>query len=171
MILKMNTLADAPMIQRLYDANREGVQVDLIVRGSCCLRPGVPGLSENVRAISIIDRFLEHARIYYFANDGSPEILLASGDLMPRNLDHRVEVAFPLVDPIVAAQALELLELQLHDTVKGRMLGPDGAVVRRGLDPDWPQVRSQYRTYEHGLLVSGARSVTQKLPDLAEEDI
>ena len=116
--------------------------------------------------LSIIDRFLEHARVYHFANDGAPETLLSSGDLMQRNLDHRVEVAFPLVDPIVAAEVVELLELQLHDTVKGRVLGPEGDVLRRGLDPARPLLRSQVRTYEHGLLASGVRNVTQKLPDL-----
>lgn len=165
MILKVNALVDPPMIQKLYEASQCGVQVDLIVRGSCCIRPGVPGLSENIRVLSIIDRFLEHARIYHFANAGDPETLLASGDLMQRNLDHRVEVAFPLVDPIVAAEVVELLELQLSDNVKGRVLGPEGAVIRRGLTPGNPQVRSQLRTYEHGLMASGVRNVTQKLPD------
>jgi polyphosphate kinase len=160
------------MIQKLYEAGQSGVQIDLIVRGSCCIRPGVPGLSDNIRVLSIIDRFLEHARVYHFANNGSPETLLSSGDLMQRNLDHRVEVTFPLVDPIVAAEVVELLELQLNDTVKGRMLGPDGSVLRRGLDPSRPLLRSQSRTYEHGLMASGVRNATQKLPDLmAMEDI
>src|SRR5208337_1525815 len=120
MILKMNSLVDPPMIHKLYEASQDGVDIDLLVRGSCSLRAGVPELSERIRAVSIIDRFLEHARVYHFQNDGDPETLLASGDLMPRNLDHRVEVAFPLVDPIVAAQVVEMLELQLHDTTKGR---------------------------------------------------
>ena len=168
MILKMNALVDPAMIQRLYEASQDGVQIDLLVRGTCCLRAGVPGLSENIRALSIIDRYLEHARVYHFGNDGNPETLLASGDLMQRNLDNRVEVAFPLVDPIVAAQVLEMLELQLHDTVKGRVLGPDGAVLRRGLDPAGPSLRSQYRSYEHALLSSGIRAVTQKLPPMPE---
>jgi len=165
MILKTNAVVDPPMIQRLYEASQDGVQIDLLVRGTCCLRPGVRGLSDNIRAVSIIDRFLEHARVYHFLNGGNPETLLASGDLMQRNLDNRVEVAFPLVDPIVAAQVAEMLELQLRDTVKGRVLGPDGSVVRRGLDPSGPPLRSQYRSYEHGLTVSGVRNVTQKLPE------
>jgi polyphosphate kinase len=165
MILKMNSLVDPPMIHKLYEASQDGVDIDLLVRGSCSLRAGVPELSERIRAVSIIDRFLEHARVYHFQNDGDPETLLASGDLMPRNLDHRVEVAFPLVDPIVAAQVVEMLELQLHDTTKGRVLGPDGRVLRRGLDPAWPAVRSQARIYEHGLMASGVKSITQKLPD------
>ncbi|HNX94039.1 MAG TPA: polyphosphate kinase 1 [Holophaga sp.] len=170
MILKMNALVDPTMIQRLYEASQDGVQIDLIVRGSCCIRPGVAGLSDNIRVLSIIDRYLEHARAYCFANGGDAEVLLASGDLMQRNLDHRVEVCFPLVDPIVAAQVLELMELQLHDTTKGRMLGPDGAVLRRGLDPNGALLCSQARTYEHALLASGVRNLTQKL-DPMEDDI
>lgn len=166
MILKENALVDPQIIQRLYEAGQDGVQVDLIVRGTCCLRPGVPGLSDRIRAVSILDRFLEHARVYHFANDGEPETLLASGDLMPRNLDHRVEVCFPLVDPSLAQQVVDLLELQLQDTVKGRVLGPDGTVLRRGLDPDGPILRSQQRTYEQGLHRSGAKDVTQRLGDL-----
>ena len=165
LIMKTNSLVDPPMIQKLYDASQDGVQIDLLVRGSCCLRPGVPGLSDNIRVVSIIDRFLEHSRVYHFHNGGDSETYLASGDLMQRNLDNRVEVAFPLVDPIVAAQVLEMLELQLHDTIKGRVIGPDGRVLRRGLDPSWPSLRSQTRTYEHGLMASGVRTVTQKLPD------
>ncbi|MBI4911808.1 MAG: polyphosphate kinase 1 [Acidobacteria bacterium] len=162
MILKMNALVDAQITQLLYEASQEGVKVDLIVRGTCCLRPGVPGLSENIRALSILDRFLEHARIYHFVNDGQPETLLASGDLMPRNLDHRVEICFPMVDPLLAQQVVDLLELQLSDNVKGRVLGPEGTVLRRGLDPSGPPLQSQVRTYEHGLLRSAAM-VTQKL--------
>nr|WP_320132808.1 polyphosphate kinase 1 [uncultured Holophaga sp.] len=171
MILKSNAVADGPIIQHLYEASQDGVQIDLIVRGSCCLRPGVPGLSENIRVISILDRFLEHARVYHFANAGEPETLLASGDLMSRNLDHRVEIAFPLVDPIVAAQVVELLELQLRDTVKGRVLGPEGTVLRRGFQPDDAKLSSQVRTYEHLLFQSGARSVTQRLPAFRDEEI
>ena len=166
MVLKMNALVDPQLIQMLYEASREGVKVDLIVRGTCCLRPGVPGLSENIRALSIVDRFLEHARIYHFANDGQPETLLSSADLMPRNLDRRVELAFPLVDPILAAQVMEMVELQLHDTLKGRVLGPEGEVLRRGLDLQDPPLRSQLRIYEHTLLASGVGSLTQKLGPL-----
>jgi polyphosphate kinase len=165
-ILKMNALVDPQIIQLLYEASQDGVKVDLMVRGTSCLKPGVPGLSENIRALSILDRFLEHARIYHFANDGHPETLLSSGDLMPRNLDHRVEICFPLVDPLIASQVVDLLELQLSDTLKGRVLGPDGSVLRRGLDPHGPPLQSQQRTYEHGLLRSGAASVTQRLADL-----
>ena len=170
MILKTNALVDPAMIQRLYEASQDGVQIDLLVRGTCCLMPGVPGLSDNIRVVSIIDRFLEHARTYHFNNGGETETLLASGDLMQRNLDNRVEVAFPLVDPIVASQVLEMLELQLHDTVKGRVLGADGKVLRRGLDPTGQRLRSQSRTYEHGLMASGIKHITQKLPSSWDSD-
>ncbi|MFZ1375278.1 MAG: polyphosphate kinase 1 [Geothrix sp.] len=166
MVLKMNALVDPQLIQMLYEASREGVKVDLIVRGTCCLRPGVPGLSENIRALSILDRFLEHARIYHFANDGQPDTLLSSADLMPRNLDRRVELAFPLVDPLLAAQVMEMVELQLHDTLKGRVLGPNGEVRHRGFDPQDPPLRSQLRIYEHTLLASGVGALTQKLGPL-----
>jgi len=151
MIIKVNALVDPPMIQRLYEAGQDGVQVDLLVRGACSLRAGVPGLSGNIRVVSCTDRFLEHARVFHFFNDGEPETLLGSGDLMPRNLDQRVEVAFPLVQPEAAAKVVELLELQLRDTVKGRVLGPDGKVLRRGLDPAGPPIRSQVWTYEREL--------------------
>jgi polyphosphate kinase len=154
MILKMNALVDPPIIQKLYEASQDGVDIDLIVRGACCLRAGVPGLSERIRVVSIIDRFLEHARVFHFHNDGESETLLASGDLVPRNLDYRVEVVFPLVDAQLAAQVVELLELQLRDTCKGRVLGPDGGVLRRGLDPTWPGLRSQTRTYEREVMVN-----------------
>jgi polyphosphate kinase len=153
LILKVNALVDPPMIQKLYEASQDGVSVDLLVRGACSLRAGVPGLSERIRVVSIIDRFLEHARVFHFHNDGEPETLLGSGDLAPRNLDQRVEVAFPLVDPAAAAKVVELLEMQLHDTIKGRVLDPEGKVLRRGLDPEGPQLRSQSRTYEEGFAV------------------
>ncbi|WP_306591028.1 polyphosphate kinase 1 [Geothrix sp. 21YS21S-4] len=166
MILKMNALVDPQLIQLLYEASRGGVGVDLLVRGTCCLRPGVPGLSDNIRALSILDRFLEHARIYHFANDGRAETLLSSADLMPRNLERRVELAFPLVDPLLAAQVVEMMELQLRDTLKGRVLGPDGDVLRRGFDPDGAPLRSQLRIYEHALLASGVGALTQKLGPL-----
>jgi polyphosphate kinase len=123
------------------------VQIDLIVRGICCLRPGVPGLSDNIRAISIVDRFLEHARIFYFENGGRPEYLLASADWMPRNLDRRVEIAFPVLDPALQAQIREILEIQLADNVKARRILASGASER--IRPDGaPPLRSQERLYE-----------------------
>jgi polyphosphate kinase len=146
-ICKMNSLVDPILIEELYDASRAGVDIDLIVRGICCLRPGVPGVSDRIRAISIVDRYLEHARAFSFDNAGQPEVFLASADWMPRNLDHRIEIAFPLVDPALRQQVREFLDMQLTDTVKARVIGPDGRSHRleRG---GRPAVRAQDRAYE-----------------------
>ena len=146
-IAKLNSLVDPLLIDELYTASQAGVEIDLIVRGICCLQPGVPGLSDRIRVISIIDRYLEHARIFYFHNDGDAVYLLASADWMPRNLDRRVEVAFPILDPAIQAQLLEILNVQLADTVKARVILPDGRSERVTPDPLAP-VRSQQRLYE-----------------------
>ena len=130
LILKMNSLVDAPLIEELYEANRAGVEIQLIVRGICCLRPGVSGASERIRVISIIDRYLEHARVFYFENGGDPEYWLASADWMPRNLDHRVEIAFPVLEPALRQEISRVLALQLDDTEKARELQPDGSSRR-----------------------------------------
>ena len=153
-IAKMNGLADPRLIEELYEASGAGVRIDLIVRGICCLRPEVPGLSDNIRVVSIVDRFLEHARIFYFENAGEPEYLLASADWMPRNLDRRVEIAFPVLDPGLQAQVREILEIQLADTVKARRILPDGSSVRIVADGQ-PALRSQERLYE----VTGAYGI------------
>jgi polyphosphate kinase len=147
LILKMNALVDPILIEELYAASQAGVDIDLIVRGICCLRPGVPGLSERIRAISIVDRYLEHARVFFFLNGGSSEFLLASADWMPRNLDRRVEIAFPILDAPLQQQIMDVLELQLADTVKARVIGPDGR-SRRLHASDAPVLRSQERLYE-----------------------
>ena len=144
-IAKMNALVDPQVIDELYLASLAGVPISLIVRGICCLRPGVPGLSENIEVISIIDRFLEHARIYRFENGGSPELFLASGDWMPRNLDGRIEVAYPILDPAVQSQVNEIMKLQLSDTVKARILHADGTHHRRTGES---RLRSQVEMYE-----------------------
>jgi polyphosphate kinase len=152
-VAKVNSLVDWPIIQELYDASRAGVRIDLIVRGTCCLRPGVPGMSENIRVVSIIDRFLEHARVYCFENAGQPEYYLASADWMPRNLDHRVEIAFPILDPKLQTEVREILDIQLRDTAKARLLQPDGASIRARAAAGEKPLRSQERLYE----VIGAR--------------
>jgi polyphosphate kinase len=115
------------MIRLLYQASQAGVEVDLLIRGVCCLRPGVSGVSERIRVVSIVGRFLEHSRAYYFRNGGRDEVYLGSADLMPRNLDRRVEILFPLDDPVLRAQVRDgILGVQLRDTVKARQLQPDG---------------------------------------------
>jgi polyphosphate kinase len=147
LIAKMNSLVDPALIEELYAASQAGVDIDLIVRGICCLRPGVPGLSERIRAMSIVDRYLEHARIFYFENDGQPEYWLSSGDWMPRNLDHRVEVSFPVLDPMLQAPVREILDIQLADTVKARRFLADGTTER--VRPEGrPLLRAQDRLYE-----------------------
>jgi polyphosphate kinase len=146
-IAKMNGLADRRLIEELYTASAAGVRIDLIVRGICCLRPEVTGLSENIRVISIVDRYLEHARISYFENAGEGEYLLASADWMPRNLDRRVEIAFPILDPVLQRQIRDILATQLADTVKARRILADGGSERIGAT-EGPTLRSQARLYE-----------------------
>ena len=131
MILKMNALEDTEMIRLLYEASQAGVRVDLLVRGICCLRPGLPGISENITVISIIGRFLEHSRIYYFANGGEPELYAGSADLMPRNLDHRMEIIFPIADTkLVKRVRDEILSRYLCDEQNARVMQSDGTYVR-----------------------------------------
>ena len=130
-ILKTNALVDKSMIQRLYEASCAGVKVDLIVRGICCLRPGLPGVSDNISVTSIVGRFLEHSRIYYFRNGGDEEIYMGSADLMPRNLNRRVEILFPVQDKrYVRHLCDEVLMTYLKDTVKARRMRSDGAYER-----------------------------------------
>jgi polyphosphate kinase len=153
-VAKMNSLVDRTLIEELYAASQAGVRIDLIVRGICCLRPGIPGLSDRIRVISIIDRYLEHARAFYFHNGGHSEYWLASADWMPRNLDHRVELAFPVLDPRLQSQIREVLEVQLTDTAKAREVQIDGTSLRVRA-PDALPVRSQERLY--GLVAAETR--------------
>jgi polyphosphate kinase len=129
--MKMNALEDVDVTRALYRASQAGVRVELIVRDTCRLRPGIPGLSENVRVISIVGRFLEHARIYYFANGGSPEYYIGSADLMKRNLENRVEVLVPVEDPHLQGDLRFLLDTQLRDTRSAWEMQPDGRYVQR----------------------------------------
>lgn len=144
MVLKCNSLVDDMLIRALYRASMAGVQIDLIVRGICSLRAGVPGLSENIRVRSIVGRFLEHSRIYWFANDGRPELYLGSADLMYRNLDRRVEVLFPVDDPEHQRRvSQEILEIYLEDNENARVMQPDGSYVRVERADDEPGVNCQ----------------------------
>ena len=130
-VAKLNALVDQEIIEKLYEASCAGVKIDLIVRGICCLRPGVPGLSENIRVVSIVGRFLEHSRVYYFENTGDIVLYLSSADWMPRNLIRRVEVAFPIEEPGLRKEIVtEILPAFLRDRVKARELQPDGTYVR-----------------------------------------
>jgi len=129
-ITKVNSLVDQGIIEALYEASKAGVEIELIVRGICCLRPGVIGLSENIKVRSIVGRFLEHSRIYYFLNDGDEEIYLSSADWMTRNLDRRVELLFPVEDSINKSRLVDILKIYLRDTVKARVLNKNGEYTR-----------------------------------------
>lgn len=130
-IAKMNSLVDAEIIRALYEASRAGVEIDLIVRGICCLRPGVSGVSDRIRVISIIGRFLEHARIFYFANHGQEEVYIGSADWMPRNLDRRVEAITPVDDPALMQDLKDILDIMLTDNRQAWELSPDGTFTQR----------------------------------------
>lgn len=139
LIFKMNALEDGPIIRLLYEASQAGVTTDLIVRGACCLRPQLPGISDNISVISILGRFLEHSRIYYFRNNGAEECYLGSADLMPRNLNRRVEVLFPVERPqLIKRLRDEILHSHLHDDIGGRRMYKDGSYShkskRTGID-------------------------------------
>lgn len=137
-IAKMNSLCDADIIEALYRASNAGVEIHLIVRGICCLRAGIPGMSENIHIRSIIGTFLEHSRIFYFENNGNPEYYMGSADWMPRNLDKRVEILFPVEAPELQAEIKHILDIQLADTKKAHILMPDGTyekVDQRGKTP------------------------------------
>jgi polyphosphate kinase len=130
-IFKANSLVDKGMIKLLYRASQAGVKIDLLIRGVCCLRPGVEGLSENIQVTSIVGRFLEHSRIYYFRNGGQEEVFLGSADLMPRNIDRRVEVLFPVEDSLLISQLRDdVLAIYLSDNVKSRRMNSDGSYTR-----------------------------------------
>ncbi|GIV96789.1 MAG: polyphosphate kinase [Herpetosiphonaceae bacterium] len=144
LIFKVNALVDPQMIELLYRASQTGVQIDLIVRGICCLRPGVPGMSETIRVRSIVGRFLEHSRIYYFFNNGAEEIYLGSADLMQRNLDRRVETLFPIVSPQLRDYLhRNVLNSALDDTSQAWILQADGTYCRAAAQPDSPPLKSQ----------------------------
>jgi polyphosphate kinase len=148
-IAKLNGILEPTIVQALYRASQAGVRIDLICRGICSLRPGVPGVSDNIRVISIVDRFLEHSRIYYFGNDGDPEVYIGSADWMDRNLSRRVEVVFPIEPPELKQRLIrEILATSLADNAKARLLLPDGHYQR--IAPSDPQmrVRSQERFLE-----------------------
>jgi polyphosphate kinase len=143
-VAKMNALVEPTVIDALYRAGRAGVVIDLIVRGTCSLRPGIPGLSENIRVVSIVDRFLEHSRIFYFENAGDPDVFLGSADWMPRNFYRRIEVMFPVEDPRLKARLTDgLLSVVLRDNIKARQLQADGSYTRLAPGDGQEPVRSQ----------------------------
>jgi len=144
-IAKMNALSDFKTIRKLYEASRAGVHIDLIVRGICCLRPGVKGLSDNIRVISILDRFLEHSRIYYFENGGDAQIYSGSADWMPRNFNKRIEIIYPIKSAELKRRIYnEILITLLNDNVKARLMKPDGSYIRLKPREGEKPLRSQF---------------------------
>jgi polyphosphate kinase len=142
-VAKMNALVDPRLIMKLYEASQAGVQIDLIVRGICCLRPNLPEISENIRVVSIVGRFLEHARIFYFNNNGESEVFIGSADWMPRNLDRRVEAVAPVEEPHLAQDLQEILGIMLADNRHAWDLQSDGKYVQRKPQADQTEQSSQ----------------------------
>ncbi len=166
-IVKLNSLVEESLIVALYEASQAGVKIDLIVRGICCLRPGVPGVSENIRVVSIVGRFLEHSRIFYFGNDGKPKVYLGSADWMPRNLFRRVEVVFPVLDPGLRKRITDvIIPGYLSDCVKARVLGPDGIYTRAVCPPgkETCQAQLHFRNLARKAASLRVESKTEKLP-------
>ena len=153
-VIKVNGLTDPRIIDLLYRASNAGVSIDLLVRGMCCLRPGVKGLSENIRVTSVLGRFLEHSRIFYFRNGGNEETFLGSADLMPRNLDRRIEVVFPVLDEGWRSYLRDhVLRLYLRDTARARALKPDGTYARLS-----PKRKGELSVDAQQALLAAARS-------------
>ena len=146
-IMKMNSLVDEEIIEKLYDASRAGVRVDLIVRGICCLIPGIKGQSENIHAISIVDKYLEHARIYVFGNAGKELIYMGSADMMTRNLDNRIEVSFPVLSQHIKDEIKQFLNIQLKDNSKARIL--DAYQINEYKPTGIPKIRAQVEFYNY----------------------
>jgi len=147
-VAKMNSLVDEDVVEALYRASQAGVTIELLVRGICCLRPGVPGVSENIEVHAIVDRFLEHGRVFSFANGGKEEVFIASADWMPRNFHRRVEVMVPIEDPVLKTRLNDILQIQIQDTVKAWRLTNDGDYERVVPKPGTPVLRSQQRFVE-----------------------
>ena len=147
-IMKMNSLQDRDIIQKLYKASQAGVKIDLLVRGVCCLVPGVENESENIRVISIVDRFLEHARVFIFANGGDEKIYIGSADIMTRNLDHRIEVLIPLLDQEIKQKVRKTIDLQLNESVKGRIIDTEQSNEYVALN-DNVNESSQHQIYDY----------------------
>jgi polyphosphate kinase len=151
-VVKLNALLEPLIIQALYQASMAGVSVDLIIRGMCSLRPGVPGLSENIKVRSVVGRFLEHSRVYYFHNDGNPEVFCASADWMERNFFRRIEVAFPIAEKAHRERVINELELYLADNEQAWILSADGTYSRPSQRSGGVSAqRSLLRRYAEGL--------------------
>ena len=147
-IAKMNSLADKAIIKKLYEASNAGVEIDIIVRGICCLRPGIKGVSENIRVRSIVGRFLEHSRIYYFHHNGEEKIFLSSADLMTRNMDKRVEILFPIFDGDLKIRLNDILATMLSDNTKAREQDESGHYHYVSRSVSDPEIDSQLLLFD-----------------------
>jgi len=145
--IKMNSFTSYKMVDKLYEASRAGVKIQLIIRGICCLVPGVKGMSENIEAISVIDKFLEHTRLFAFANDGNPKVYISSADWMTRNLDYRVEVGCPIYDQDIKKELMDTFEICWKDNMKARVFTEKQDNAYR--KPKAPKIRSQFATYDY----------------------
>jgi polyphosphate kinase len=150
-VAKMNSLVDPKIIKLLYQASQAGVSIDLIVRGICCLRPGIAGASDNIRVISVIGRFLEHSRIFCFHNNGQPEYYIGSADWMTRNLDRRVEAVTPVEEPALAAELQGILATLLADNRQAWDMAPDGTFIQRQPGPGEAEQGTHVMLMRHAL--------------------
>jgi polyphosphate kinase len=170
MIVKINSLLDPDIIQALYRASQAGVEIELLVRGICSLRPGLRGISDRIRVRSIVGRFLEHSRIFYFENGGEPEIYLGSADWMPRNLHERVEVLFPLRNPLLRDRVVhEILAAYLADNIKARFLQSDGRYLRswqspRGRSKKPPRGKSAFSAQDFLIALAEGTATPDDIP-------
>ncbi len=156
-ILKINSLVDNEMIEKLYDASKAGVKIKAIIRGMCSLIPGVPGLSDNIKVISIVDKFLEHSRVFVFCNNHKELYYISSADWMPRNLDNRIEIAAPIYDPDIQKEIKTMLNIQLKDNVKARIIDASGNNPYRSAH-DTRKIRSQMELYKYYLKLCSAKA-------------
>lgn len=147
--IKMNSLTSYKMVDKLYEASRAGVKIQMVVRGICCLIPGVPGMSENIEAISIVDKFLEHPRLFIFGNNGDPKVYISSADWMTRNLDFRVEVGCPIYDPDIKRELLDTFEISWKDNLKARVFSEKQDNAYRQRAEGEPELRSQFELYHY----------------------
>ncbi|BCD59662.1 MULTISPECIES: RNA degradosome polyphosphate kinase [unclassified Nitratiruptor] len=167
-VAKMNSLVDPDIIVALYKASMAGTKIDLIVRGICCLRPGIEGISENIQVISIVGKYLEHARIFYFRH-AKPQVFISSADWMPRNLERRIELMSPIFDQDIAERLIEILNIQLKDNVKARILQSDGNYIKKTPEPNKPPIDSQRLMEEYAKLLHSThqKNSTSKAKRLA----
>jgi polyphosphate kinase len=163
-IAKLNSLVDRRTIEALYQASQAGVQIDLLIRGICCLRPGLPRISENIRVHSIVDRFLEHSRILVFGEGNKQQVFLSSADWMPRNFERRVEVMFPIESEDLRRRIVDvIIPTYLSDNLHARILGPDGTYTR-ATPGDGPTHRSQYELLQRAAARDGESSEAERQP-------